>query len=197
MLLHLEGFADALGEGVGLPRPVLEKLLLAFATLFDKNGDNFSEPHMSTNTVADFSLPATDGQTFSLSGARGKHLVIYFYPKDNTPGCTTQAQQFRDLYAQFQKAHCEIVGISRDSLKSHENFKAKFALPFALLSDADEVACTLFGVIKMKNMYGKQVRGIERSTFVFDKAGALRHEWRGLKANGHAQEVLDFVSTLK
>lgn len=152
---------------------------------------------MPTNTVADFSLPATGGETFTLSAVRGKPLVIYFYPKDNTPGCTTQAQQFRDLYAQFQKAHCEIVGISRDSLKSHENFKTKFSLPFALLSDADEVACTLFGVIKMKNMYGKQVRGIERSTFVFDKTGTLRHEWRGLKANGHAQDVLDFVSTLK
>lgn len=151
---------------------------------------------MPTNTVADFSLPATGGETFTLSGARGKQLVIYFYPKDNTPGCTTQAQQFRDLYAKFQKANCEIVGISRDSLKSHENFKAKFTLPFALLSDADEVACTLFSVIKMKNMYGKLVRGIERSTFVFDKVGVLRHEWRGLKANGHAQEVLDFISTL-
>ncbi|NOU01236.1 MAG: peroxiredoxin [Gallionella sp.] len=151
---------------------------------------------MPTNTVADFSLPATGGETFTLSGARGKHLVIYFYPKDNTPGCTTQAQQFRDLYAKFQKVNCEIVGISRDSLKSHENFKAKFTLPFALLSDTDEVACTLFGVIKMKNMYGKQVRGIERSTFVFDKAGVSRHEWRGLKANGHAQAVLDFISTL-
>jgi thioredoxin-dependent peroxiredoxin len=151
---------------------------------------------MSTNSVADFSLPATGGETFTLSTARGKHLVIYFYPKDNTPGCTTQAQQFRDLYAQFQKANCEIVGISRDSMKSHENFKAKFTIPFALLSDADEIACNLFNVIKMKNMYGKQVRGIERSTFVFDKTGTLRHEWRGLKANGHAQEVLDFVSTL-
>ena len=152
--------------------------------------------YMPTNTVADFSLPATSGETFTLSAARGKHLAIYFYPKDNTPGCTTQAVQFRDLYAQFQKVHCEIVGISRDSLKSHENFKAKFTLPFELLSDTDETACTLFNVIKMKNMYGKQVRGIERSTFVFDKAGVLRHEWRGLKANGHAQEVLDFVTTL-
>jgi peroxiredoxin Q/BCP len=151
---------------------------------------------MPTNTVADFSLPATNGQTFTLSAAHGKHLVIYFYPKDNTPGCTTQAQQFRDLYAQFQKAHCEIVGISRDSLKSHENFKLKFALPFALLSDAHEIACTLFGVIKIKSMYGKQVRGIERSTFVFDKEGLLRHEWRGLKASGHAQEVLNFVTSL-
>jgi peroxiredoxin Q/BCP len=151
---------------------------------------------MSKNTIADFSLPATGNQTFILSGARGKHLVIYFYPKDNTPGCTTEAQQFRDLYAKFKKANCEVVGISRDSLKSHENFKAKFTLPFALLSDADETACNLFGTIKLKNMYGKQVRGIERSTFVFDKDGILRREWRGLNADGHAQEVLDLVTTL-
>jgi peroxiredoxin Q/BCP len=183
---------------------------------------------MSENTVADFSLPATGNHSFTLSGARGKHLVIYFYPKDNTPGCSTEAQQFRDLYAGFKKAHCEVVGISRDSLKSHENFKAKFTLPFELLSDADETVCNLFGVIKLKNMYGKQVRGpstglrtgpstglrtgpstglrtgpstglrtgIERSTFVLDKNGILRREWRGLKADGHAQEVLDFVTTL-
>ena len=151
---------------------------------------------MSENPVADFSLPATGGQTFTLSGARGKHLVIYFYPKDNTPGCTTEAQQFRDLYAGFREANCEVVGVSRDSIKSHENFKAKFCLPFELLSDSDETACNLFGVIKLKNMYGKQVRGIERSTFVFDKGGELRREWRGLKADGHAQEVLDFVNSL-
>lgn len=151
---------------------------------------------MSENKVADFSLPSTGNKTFTLSNARGKHLVIYFYPKDNTPGCTTEAQQFRDLYPEFGKAHCQVVGISRDSLKSHENFKAKFVLPFELLSDSDETACNLFGVIKLKNMYGKQVRGIERSTFVFDRDGALRREWRGLKADSHAQEVLDFVTTL-
>ena len=151
---------------------------------------------MSEKKVADFSLPATGNRTFTLSGARGKHLVIYFYPKDNTPGCTTEAQQFRDLYPEFNRAHCEVVGISRDSLKSHENFKARFALPFELLSDSDETVCNLFGVIKQKNMYGKQVRGIERSTFVFDRDGALCREWRGLKADGHAQEVLDFVTTL-
>jgi len=151
---------------------------------------------MSDNTVADFSLPATGNQTFTLSGARGKHLVIYFYPKDNTPGCTSQAQQFRDLYDKFKKASCAVVGISRDSMKSHENFKAKFTLPFELLSDVDETVSELFRVIKLKNMYGKQVRGIERSTFVFDKDGALRREWRGVKADGHAQEVLDFVTTL-
>jgi peroxiredoxin Q/BCP len=151
---------------------------------------------MSEKTIADFTLPATGNQTFSLSGILGKHLVIYFYPKDNTPGCTTEAQQFRDLYANFREANCEVVGISRDSLKSHENFKAKFTLPFELLSDTEETACNLFGVIKQKNMYGKQVRGIERSTFVFNKDGILCREWRGLKADGHAQEVLDFVKTL-
>lgn len=151
---------------------------------------------MSEKTVADFSLPATGNKIFTLSGTLGEHLVIYFYPKDNTPGCTTEAQQFRDLYAKFRKAHCEVVGISRDSLKSHENFKAKFSLPFELLSDSDETVCNLFGVIRQKNMYGKQVRGIERSTFVFDKAGKLRREWRGLKADSHAQEVLNFVATL-
>lgn len=151
---------------------------------------------MSDQVVPDFNLPATDGVPFSLSAARGKSLVIYFYPKDNTPGCTTESQQFRDLYADFQKADCEVVGISRDSIKSHENFKAKFTLPFALLSDVEEVVCELFAVIKLKNMYGKQVRGIERSTFVLDKKGVLRHEWRGVKADGHAQEVLAVVQSL-
>lgn len=146
--------------------------------------------------ISDFSLPATGGQTFTLSGARGKHLVIYFYPKDNTPGCTTEALQFRDLYEEFQKAGCDVAGVSRDGIKSHENFKSKFALPFVLLSDTYETACKLFGVLKLKNMYGKQVRGIERSTFVFDKEGVLRHEWRGVKSDGHAGEVLDFVKTL-
>jgi peroxiredoxin Q/BCP len=151
---------------------------------------------MSQSSIADFTLPATGGQSFTLSAARGKHLVIYFYPKDNTPGCTTEAIQFRDLHGEFAKAGCEIVGVSRDSIKSHENFKAKFTLPFELLSDADETACNLFGVIKQKMMYGKQVRGIERSTFVIDKNGELRREWRKLKADGHAQEVLDFVNSL-
>ncbi len=151
---------------------------------------------MPQTLVADFSLPSTGGQTFTLSATRGEHLVIYFYPKDNTPGCTTEALQFRDLYAAFKRAGCGVIGISRDSIKSHENFKAKFDLPFALLSDADETACKLFGVIKLKNMYGKQVRGIERSTFVLDKNGILRREWRGAKAEGHAQEVLDFINSL-
>jgi len=151
---------------------------------------------MPNQSVADFELPATGGTTFQLSAHKNKFLVLYFYPKDSTPGCTTEAQQFRDLYPRFQAAGCEVFGISRDSLKSHENFKTKQALPFDLLSDAEEKACGLFGVIKMKNMYGKQVRGIERSTFVIDGQGVLRREWRRVKVPGHAQEVLEFVESL-
>jgi peroxiredoxin Q/BCP len=151
---------------------------------------------MLNQSVTDFQLPATSGKTFQLSEYAGKNLVIYFYPKDSTPGCTTQGIQFRDAYAQFQALNTEIFGISRDSLKSHENFKAKFTFPFELLSDTEELACALFGVIKMKNMYGKQVRGIERSTFVIDKNGKLIKEWRGVKVDGHAAEVLSFIQTL-
>jgi peroxiredoxin Q/BCP len=150
---------------------------------------------MSNQVVADFTLPATSGVNFTLYPIPGKSLVIFFYPKDNTPGCTTEVQQFRDLYPAFQQLGCEVVGISRDSIKSHENFKTKFTLPFALLSDADETVCNLFGVMKQKMMYGKQVRGIERSTFVLDNKGILRKEWRGLKADGHAQEVLSLIQT--
>ena len=151
---------------------------------------------MLDQTVPDFSLPATGGQSFTLSAARGRKLVIYFYPKDSTPGCTTEAGDFRDAHGDFLAAGADVVGVSRDSLKSHENFKAKLGLPFELLSDADETLCTLFGVIKMKNMYGKQVRGIERSTFVIDAGGVLRREWRGLKVAGHVAEVLDAVKRL-
>ncbi len=146
--------------------------------------------------VPDFEVPATGGTTFRLSSKRGKPLVIYFYPKDNTPGCTSEGLQFRELYPLFSKLGCEIYGVSRDSIKSHENFKSKMNFPFELLSDEDEVACKLFDVIKMKNMYGKQVRGIERSTFVIDAAGVLRREWRGVKVPGHAQEVLEFVKSI-
>ena len=131
-----------------------------------------------------------------LAAHKGKTVVLYFYPKDNTPGCTTEGQNFRDLYPQFRKLKCAIFGISRDSLKSHENFKAKMSFPFELLSDAEETACKLFEVIKMKNMYGKQVRGIERSTFLIDDQGVLRHEWRAVKADGHATEVLAVVKSL-
>ena len=151
---------------------------------------------MLDTKIADFSLPATSGQTFNLSAQAGKIVVIYFYPKDSTPGCTTEGQQFRDLYDQFAAVDAIILGISRDSVKSHENFKAKQSFPFELGSDTDEAVCNLFAVMKMKNMYGKQVRGVERSTFVIDRNGVLRREWRGVKVPGHAQEVLDFVKTL-
>jgi peroxiredoxin Q/BCP len=144
----------------------------------------------------EFTLPATGNQAFSLSAMRGAPLVLYFYPKDNTPGCTDEGMQFRDLHAQFLALKCSIFGISRDSLKSHESFKTKMSFPFELLSDEDEVACKAFEVIKMKNMYGKQVRGIERSTFVIDGDGIVRREWRGVKVAGHAQDVLNFVKTL-
>lgn len=145
--------------------------------------------------VADFSAPATNG-TFKLSDHKGAVVVLYFYPKDNTPGCTTEGAQFRDAYKAFRKAGATIVGVSRDSIGSHEGFKAKMELPFELVSDADEKVCTQFDVIKTKNMYGKQVRGIERSTFVIDGAGKLVREWRGVRVPGHVDEVLDFVRTL-
>ena len=152
---------------------------------------------MLDKPVPDFTLPATGNQTFSLSQARGTVLVLYFYPKDSTPGCTTEAGEFRDLHAQFRKAGCAVFGISRDSLKSHEVFKAKLKLPFELLSDTEETACALFGVIKQKVLYGKPVRGIERSTFLIDGGGVLRREWRGVKAPGHAAEVLESVKSIK
>ena len=151
---------------------------------------------MLNKTVTNFELPATSGTNFNLSDYLGKTLVIYFYPKDNTPGCTTQGMQFRDNYAQFQALNAEIFGISRDSLKSHENFKAKFTFPFELLVDTEELACGIFAVMKMKNMYGKQVRGVERSTFIIDNNGVLIKEWRGVKVDGHAQEVLNFIQSL-
>jgi thioredoxin-dependent peroxiredoxin len=151
---------------------------------------------MIDKKVANFKLPATGDQSISLADLKGKKVVLYFYPKDATPGCTTEAQQFRDLHAKFVKSDTVILGVSRDSLKSHENFKAKMALPFDLLSDTDEALCAQFGVMKMKNMYGKQVRGIERSTFLIDAKGVLRQEWRGLKADGHAQAVLEAVLAL-
>jgi len=144
----------------------------------------------------EFSLPATGGRTVSLSELRGRKLVIYFYPKDNTPGCTNETKDFGALHDEFAAAACEVFGLSRDSLKSHENFKAKLELPFELISDPDEIACEAFGVMKMKNMYGKQVRGIERSTFVIDTEGRIAREWRGVKVPGHAAEVLAAVQSL-
>lgn len=143
----------------------------------------------------DFTAPSTAG-VFTLSSLRGKKVVLFFYPKDNTPGCTTESLQFRDLYPQFQAAGAEVVGISRDSIKSHDNFKAKLELPYALVSDTDEAICALFGVIKMKKMYGKEVRGIERSTFLIDADGVLRHEFRGVKVPGHVEAIVDAVQAL-
>jgi len=154
------------------------------------------EESMIDKPVADFTLPATGGHTFTLSAQRGTPLVLYFYPKDSTPGCTTEAQQFRDLYPAFLAAGCSVLGVSRDSLRSHESFKAKQSLPFELLADTDELLCRQFDVIRMKKLYGKEVRGVERSTFVIDRDGVLRREWRGVKVPDHAREVLDFVKTL-
>lgn len=148
---------------------------------------------MADKAVSDFALPATGGKEFRLSAVKSRRVILYFYPKDNTPGCTIEGSQFRDLHLRFLKAGCSVYGISRDSLKSHENFKAKMGFPFELLSDEDEKVCNQFGVMKMKNMYGKKVRGIERSTFVLDRDRVIRREWRGVKVPGHAQEVLDFV----
>lgn len=148
------------------------------------------------NPTPDFTLPATGGLSISLSALRGRKVVLYFYPKDNTPGCTNETRDFGALYPAFAAAGCEVFGISRDSLKSHENFKTKLEVPFELISDGDEVACQAFAVIKMKNMYGKQVRGIERSTFVIDAEGRIAREWRGVKVAGHAEEVLRAVQSL-
>jgi len=145
--------------------------------------------------IRDFSLPSTGG-IFRLADRRGKKLVVYFYPKDNTPGCTVEGADFGARYAAFRKAGAEVVGVSRDSLKTHQGFKSRMRFPFELLSDAEEQLCTQFGVIKMKNMYGKKVRGIERSTFVTDGDGVLAREWRGVKVPGHAEEVLNFVKAL-
>jgi len=144
--------------------------------------------------LTDFSAEMTGGKTFTLSDYAGKSIVLYFYPKDNTPGCTTESIAFRDLHAEFNAAGVEIFGLSRDSIRSHENFKSKLELPFELISDPDETICQLFDVMKMKNMYGKQVRGIERSTFLIDGNGQIVKEWRAVKVNGHVNEVLEFVN---
>ena len=144
--------------------------------------------------VPPISAVMTGGKDFNLNDYLGKTIVFYFYPKDNTPGCTTESIAFRELYAQFEAHNTVIFGISRDSLRSHEGFKSKLTLPFELISDPDEHLCLLFNVMKMKNMYGKQVRGIERSTFVIDGTGKLVKEWRGVKVIDHAQAVLEFVN---
>lgn len=146
--------------------------------------------------VPDFEVASTGNRTFRLSAMSGSMVVLYFYPKDNTPGCTTEGEQFRDLHPQFEKLGCAVYGVSRDTIKSHEGFKAKMGFPFDLLSDPNEALCNLFGVIKMKNMYGRLVRGIERSTFLVDAGGTVRREWRRVKVPGHAQEVLEFAQSL-
>ena len=135
---------------------------------------------------------ATNNMTVSLSEFRGKKLVLFFYPKDDTPGCTLEGEDFRDHYKKFKKLNTEIFGISKDSMDSHEKFKSKFQFPFELISDPDEELCQLFGVIKEKNMYGKKYMGIERSTFVIDEKGKLVREWRKVKVPGHVEEVLEF-----
>jgi peroxiredoxin Q/BCP len=150
---------------------------------------------MARAKVEDFEIESTAG-TFRLSDQLGHPVVLYFYPRDNTPGCTTEGMAFRDLYPKFLKAGAVVAGVSRDSLKSHASFSDKLEFRFPLLSDADEVLCKRFDVIRMKNMYGKQVRGIERSTFVIDREGRLAREWRKVSVPGHAHEVLDFVKTL-
>lgn len=144
--------------------------------------------------VPNFELEGTNNFSFNLSDFIGKYVVIYFYPKDSTPGCTNESIDFKENFNKFKKLNVEIFGVSRDSIKSHENFKAKYDFPFELLSDADEIACNLFDVIKMKNMYGKKVRGIERSTFLINPEGKLINQWRGVKVNGHINEILQVLN---
>jgi peroxiredoxin Q/BCP len=150
---------------------------------------------VSDTPLANFSAAMTGGQAFELSGRPVKYTVLYFYPKDNTPGCTTEAMNFRDHHDELTALGAAVYGISRDSLRSHEGFKAKLGLPFELISDPDEAVCTQFDVMKMKNMYGKKVRGVERSTFVIDAHGKVMKEWRGVKVNDHVDEVLEFLKS--
>lgn len=155
-----------------------------------------SGPAMN-RVVGDFKAESTGDKTVQLKELRGKNVVIYFYPKDATPGCTTEGQDFRDLHAKFKRANTVILGVSKDTIASHEKFKAKQEFPFDLLSDSDEELCKKFDVIKEKTMYGKKYMGIERSTFLIDEAGKLRAEWRKVKVKGHAEEVLEAVKSLK
>ena len=154
-------------------------------------------PKITAGTeVPEFSLPMTGGGSWSLKDAAGKILVIYFYPKDMTSGCTRESQDFRDLHARFRRAGVQIVGVSRDSVASHDKFAAKESLPFPLLADTDERVCKLFDVIKEKSLYGRKYLGVERSTFLLDGKGVLRHEWRKVKVPGHAEEVLEAAKSL-
>jgi peroxiredoxin Q/BCP len=149
-----------------------------------------------STAVPDFELPATGNQRFRLSAFKGHPLLLYFYPKDDTPGCTVEGAQFRDLHGEFVKAGWAIFGVSRDTVASHEKFKAKMGFPFELLADTEEKACGIFDVIKMKNMYGKQVRGVVRSTFAIGRDARILRQWRGVKVPGHASEVLEFVKSV-
>jgi len=146
--------------------------------------------------VPAFKLPATGEQELGLADFKGRKLVLYFYPKDDTPGCTTEGQGFRDHYEDFREAGAEIVGVSRDSVAKHEKFKAKYDFPFELISDPDEELCNIFNVMREKNMYGRKVMGVERSTFLIDEKGVLRQEWRKVKVPGHVEEVLEAVKSL-
>ncbi len=146
--------------------------------------------------ISDFTAQATSNQEVSLTKLRGQQVVIYFYPKDHTPGCTTEGQEFRDAHSQFAAANTVIFGVSRDSLRTHENFKAKHGFPFELISDSDEELCRLFDVIKLKKLYGKEHMGIERSTFLFDANGQLQRSWRKVKVAGHVSEVLAAAQAL-
>jgi peroxiredoxin Q/BCP len=146
--------------------------------------------------VPDFQAQATSGQALSLAGLKGQQVVLYFYPKDSTPGCTTQGQGFRDAQEAFKAANTVVLGVSRDSLKSHENFKAKQGFPFELISDKDEALCQLFDVIKLKKLYGKEYQGVDRSTFLIDRDGVLRQEWRAVKVPGHVEAVLAAAQAL-
>ena len=146
--------------------------------------------------VPAFKLPSTGEQTISLASLKGQNIILYFYPKDNTPGCTTEGQNFRDSIAKFKRQNCIILGVSRDTVRTHENFKSKQKFPFELLSDTEEELCNLFDVIKLKNMYGKKLLGIERSTFLINDKGVLKQEWRKVKVNDHVDDVLTAVKTL-
>ena len=152
---------------------------------------------IKTGTVVPhFKLPATGEQLIDLSALRGKNVVLYFYPKDNTPGCTSESCDFKKHHLKFRRRNAVILGISRDSIAAHEKFKEKYGFPFDLISDADEKACKLFDVIKEKNMYGRKVMGIERSTFLIDTKGTLRREWRKVKVKGHVDDVLDALRSI-
>lgn len=146
--------------------------------------------------VPDFALPVSGGGTWSLKGAAGSKLVIYFYPRDMTSGCTRESQDFRDLYGAFRKAGAQVVGVSRDSVASHDKFAQRESLPFPLLADTDEKVCKLFDVIKPKSLYGRKYLGVERSTFLLDGTGRVRQEWRKVKVAGHAEEVLEATQRL-